>query len=264
MNHPRTVHCASKYANAVADVTNRGKCTFVLNRPLTVPPEYEMHVSVLSATIPFSFYSIPSSVAFQFVAGAVWATISPGNWSATDIANLLTVAGTINVTYVWETGLFSFKNNSASAFTLPINNILGTLNTKVVAPGATVVGDIIPDIAGTRFINILSTLNTQCITTGTTSAGSGVLISLPVNCAPNGFIQFAPQNLVRNKLSETYINTFDITICDSNMQPLNLHGCDFELDLLVETVIPIGENPKYNEAPVQDSLFDSVRNYKRK
>jgi len=253
---PRTIHCSSKYASVNYDTTMT-KCNFQLNRPISVPQEYELHISVLSACIPYSFYAIPATSIVYTVGGTnnTW-NVPAGNWSGTDLATILTTSN-ITVKFIQQTGLFQFTAGS-STVVLPVSSILGITSALTLTASQTKYSQQMPDIAGTRFINILSSLNTDCITTGTTTGGSGVLISLPVSAPPNNFIIFAPQNLVRNKLKESYVSNFDITICDSNMTPLNMNGIAWELDLLIEVLVP--NDQPYNEAPVGD-LFNATVAY---
>jgi len=265
---PKVIHLASKYATTSYD-TSDTSCGFQLSRPLTIPSEYEFRISVLCASIPYSFYGIPKPV--TFTAGSTNAVIPSGNWSASDLASKLGQAwtATLSVTWTPQTGLFTFLNKTAS----PINilssqnsTLLGlstSANTIVPASGS-VSSTYFPDIFGTRFVNVMSTLNTECITAGSTTSGSGVLASIPVNTNPNGMIIYMPNNLVHSKLKETCINNFDITLCDSNMVPLNMNMCDWEIDLLIECIIPIGEDQIYNENPSGLDLFSSVKGYKIK
>lgn len=257
---PRTIHLSSKYASQYFD-TQKTKCGFQLSRPITVPSEYELHIALLSASIPFSFYSIPATT-LTYLIGAVvtpWVQILAGNWSVIDLVNLLTVAN-ITVTFTTQTGLFTFRNNNAGTITLPASPLLGTTTSKVLAPNASVNSDIFPDIAGTRFINILSSLNTDCLTAGTTPAGSGVLSSVPVSAINNQFIIYQPNNLVQNRLKETNINNIDITICDSNMNPLNMNGCDWEIDLII-TVL---EEEPTSKVSQDEDLFSTAAMYNPK
>ena len=254
--NPRTIHCSSKYAEFNYDTTMT-KCNFQLNVPITVPQEYELHVSVLLANIPFSFYSVPATTITYTVGGVnnTW-TIPAGNWSGTDIATLLTNAY-VQVTFVTQTGLFNFKALTGTVV-LPISTLLGINAPLSISAGATKVAQQMPDIAGTRFVHILSSLNTDCITTGTTPIGSGVLASVPINAPPNNFIIFQPNNLVKNKLRESYITNFDITLVDSNMNPLNMNNVAWEIVLLVEIVIP--NDKAFNASPTGD-LFNAVATY---
>lgn len=257
---PRTIHLSSKYASQYYD-NQKTKCGFTLSRPITVPSEFELHVALLSACIPFSFYSVPQTT-LTYLIGAVstpWITIPAGNWSTTDLVNLLTITN-ITVTFTTQTGLFTFRNNNAGTITLPASTLLGTLTPKVLATNASTTSDIIPDIAGTRFINIVSSLTTDCITAGTTPSGSGQLMSIPVNASPSQFIIYQPNNLVQNRLKETNINSIDITLCDSNMNTLNMNGSDWEIDLLI-TVL---EEEETRHVSQDEDLFSSIAKYNPK
>jgi len=255
--NPRTVFCSSAYPEFKYDPNNTTKCNFQLNVPVSIPQEYELHVSVLLANIPFSFYAIPQTTITYTVGGTNnnW-TIPAGNWSGTDIATLLTNSS-VQVTFVTQTGLFNFKALTGTVV-LPVSTLLGINASLSISSGATKAAQQMPDIAGTRFIHILSSLNTDCITTGTTPVGSGVLASVPVNAAPNNFIIYQPNNLVKNKLRESHLTNFDITLVDSNMNPLNMNNVNWEIQLLIEVVVP--NNKTYNEAPTGD-LFNAAAMY---
>ena len=255
--NPRTIHCSSKYAEFNYDTTMT-KCNFQLNVPITVPQEYELHVSVLMANIPFSFYSVPATTITYTNQGAnvTW-SIPAGNWSGTDIATILTNSS-VQVTFVTQTGLFNFKALTGTVV-LPISTLLGITTSLSMTVNQTKSAQSMPDIAGTRFIHIVSSLNTDCITAGTIPIGSGVLASVPINAPPNNFIIFQPNNLVKNKLRESYITNFDITLCDSNMSPLNMNNVAWEIVLLVEIVIP-NDKAAFNASPTGD-LFNAVATY---
>lgn len=257
---PKTIHLSSKYANGFGDGT-RGKCTFQLSRPINIPAEYEVHLALLSAVIPVSWYGIPTNTTIVYTVGGVntnW-IIPAGNWSGPDVAAKLTTTN-INVTFTQQTGLFTFKNLvSSTIITIPISPILGTTSAKTLPSiNATVNSDVFPDIFGTRFVNITSSINTENITAGTVPAGSGIISSVPVNVAPGSFIVFGPNNLVQNKLRETSLQDIDITLCDSSMTQLNMNGCDWEIDLLLSVLID--DNADYTETP-KGNLFSATKQY---
>ena len=258
--NPRTIHCSSKYAKFNYDTTMT-KCNFQLNVPISIPQEYELHVSVLTANIPYSFYAIPATSITYTVGGTnnTW-NIPAGNWSGTDLATILTTSN-ITVKFILQTGLFQFTAGS-STVVLPVSSLLGITSALTLTTSQTKYSQQMPDIAGTRFIHILSSLNTDCITTGTIPIGAGVLSSIPVSASPNNFIIFQPNNLVRNKLRESYITNFDITLCDSNMNPLNMNNAAWEIQLLVEVTVPDGK--PYNEAPMGDLFNASAMYHPRK
>ena len=255
---PKTIHLSSKYANGFGDGT-KGKCTFQLSKPINIPGEYEVHLAVLSAVIPVSWYGISQLTTITYILNGVntnW-ILPAGNWSGTDIALKFTNAN-INVTFTQQTGLFTFKNLGSFGLTVPISSILGTTSAKVLASlNATANSDVLPDIAGTRFVNITSSINTENITAGMVPAGSGIISSVPVNVQPGNFIIFGPSNSVQNKLRETSLQDIDITLCDSSMTQLNMNGCDWEIDLILSVY---SDTKDYTETPM-GNLFSATKQY---
>ena len=258
---PKTIHLSSKYANSFGDGT-KGKCTFQLSKPINIPGEYEVHLAVLSAVIPVSWYGVPQTTITYILNGVNTNWIIPaGNWSSADMVVKLTNTNVL-VTFTTQTGLFTFKNLSNYSLTIPINNILGTTSAKVLASiNASANSDVFPDLFGTRFVNITSSINTENITAGTVPAGSGIISSIPVNVAPGSFITFGPSNLVQNKLRETSLQDIDITLCDSSMTQLNMNGCDWEIDLILSVIT--NDSKDYTETP-QGNLFAATHEYHRK
>ena len=262
---PRTVHLSSRYADAKYTPNDTNKCNFQLNTQVTVPPEYVLQVSVLSASIPQSYYNIPSLTILTFTNGAVSqpVNINPGNYSGTDIATIIDaqIPTYITVTFSNQTGKFTFTGTVANtSFVIPASPLLGTSVSHTINNAQTVYSDYIPDLAGTRYINIVSSLNTESLTAGTAPLGSGVLASIPASVPFGQFITYIPNNLVRNQLKESYISYFDISICDSDLNLLSLNNVNWEIVLLIEVVIPPGQSPIYNASPNGD-LLNAVRTY---
>lgn len=257
---PRVIHCSSRYATIVYDGT-KAKCSFELNRVLSIPEEYELYVSILSAAIPYTYYSIPQTTFTYTVGGTNQSlTLSAGNWSGFDIAAKLTNSH-FALLFTPQTGLFTFTNKTANTIVINPSSILGLNTAYTLTANQSRNSQIIPDIAGTRYINIVSNLATDTIAAGNTPATSGCILSIPVAELPGELICYSPNNLVRHKLRENHISTLEITICDSNFQQLNLNGCDWELDILIEVNIP-AKGIQYNESPGGLDLFAATRNYR--
>jgi hypothetical protein len=245
-----------------------------------IPPEYLLVVSVYNASIPFSYYAIssPTTLQFKFTGGTAPAgglvfnvVIPAGNWSPVDVVNFINnqqlvanggLGAEFTATFSQQTGKFTFTNLNANGYstTIPASPILGTSSSHLISGVSSIISDYIPSLSGTRYINILSSLSTDCITAGTIPTSSGVLASIPVSVLPGSYITYQPNILVKNILKESYLTYFDITICDSDMNALTLNGVDWEMDLLVEVIIPQSENQVYNQSPAGD-LFNAVNTY---
>lgn len=258
---PRTIHLASKYANSNPDGV-KSSCSFQLSKPINIPTEYELHISILSACIPTSFYSVASLINITYNSGTAWFTVPLGSYAPSDIIALSAINNIgLTVTFSAITSKFVFSNSSGAIVRVDPTSIFGVTTQLSVPAGGVASGQICPDIYGTRFINVTSSLNTDNITAGTTPTGGGVLLSIPIDVSPNNFVVYTPNILVRNRIKESTLNNVTITLCDDNMTPLNMNGVDWAMDLYVECIIPDGST--YNESPAGMDLFSATRNYPR-
>ena len=233
----------------------KSKCNFQLNVPLSIPSEYAFLVSVISANIPYSFYVIPTPTTVQYILSGATKTLTvpAGNWNATDIAGYLSDT---SVTTTWTAATNTFTMAGATTFTLLASPLFGILTNTT---GTSVTSTVTPDISGTRYVHVLSSLQTDGITTGTMPIGSGELAAIPVSAPVGNFITYNPSNAPKFKLRESTISNFDVTLCDSNLTPLNMNGCDWEMCLKVELFIPPGQEQTYSDAPKGLGLFDASR-----
>jgi hypothetical protein len=252
----RTVFLSSRYSDFVYNPATKSKCNFQLNVPLSIPSEYAFLVSVISANVPYSFYVIPTATTVQYIIGGVTKTLTvqPGNWTADYIAG--TFLSDSSVTTTWAAATNTFTMTCGTSITLLASPLFGTLaNTQ----GTNITSVVTPDIAGTRYVHVLSSLQTDGITTGTMPIGSGELAAIPVSAQVGNFITYMPNIAPKFKLRESTISNFDITLCDSNLNPLNMNGCDWEICLKVELYIPPGQEQTYSDAPKGLGLFDASR-----
>lgn len=251
---PRTAYLSSKYATA----TFVGGARFQLQQPIAIPDEYELYVSVVSASIPFSFYSIPASVVTYTINGStVNLSIPAGNWSASDLCGYLTDSN-VSTIYTTQTGFFTMS--SQTAITLSASNLFG-INTPTT--GTSITSTVIPDIAGTRFINILTNLGTDFIGAGSVP-NAPVLASIPVSVGPNYLNTYLPGVTPRLRIKSNSINALQVHLTDDDLNPLNLNGGQWAMTLYFE-ISPGPDTPAmFSEAPKGMNLFEATRNYRSK
>ena len=270
----RSIHLSSKYATSV-DSTNT-RYTFQLSQGISIPQEYEMFVSVLSVSIPISWYAVPSQPMTYTKAGVAtnWGTYSgstfsgvlgAGNYAPSDIITAMSgTSGSVDIGMSFSsiTGLFTFKNQSASSITIPAYSILGITSPITIAAGASSAAQSLPDIYGTRYVNIVSNLPTNNVTAGVVpKAGGSVLLAVPVNGQQFTMLAYTPNQLLKNRLANTTLNSIEIVLCDSNLAALQLNNSTFEIDLLVECVIPPNLPQTYNSEPNGLSIYALNRDY---
>lgn len=267
----RTIHLASNFATLNYDKTMT-RCLFQLSKPIVIPEEYSLEISVLSASIPYTYYGIPNpiTVNIQRAINGVFednnVIIPSGNWSVYDIATMLTIPGIITVSFVPQKGLFLFQNADATSRTVEIYGAVPMLGLSEAITTTTVQGVYapnIPNVSGTRYVLVQSSLKTDTISAGTIPQYSGVLCAVPVNARPNELIVYQPNHPVRNIMKESSISSIEITMTDSDGQPLSFLGSPWELDLLVSIEIPPGETQSYNEDPRGGNIFGIHKGYRR-
>ena len=167
----RVIHLNSKYATSSTTNTY----SFQLSKPITIPQEYSLVASVISATIPSSFYAFPNPITLQYTINGTttnWVynsqpyTIPAGNWTIIEVANFLNTgssgttsanlasiitAGTtnVNVNYVPDMNVFSFTKAGANTVVIPsqattyLNSILG-ISSSITLGVNTVYGNFAP------------------------------------------------------------------------------------------------------------------------
>jgi len=248
--------------------------------------------SVISATIPSSFYAFPSAMTFTYLIDGVsstWTTIPAGNWTIIEILNWFNTgsSGTTTATpttaqitstnanialnYSPDQNVFTFVKVLTGAHTVVIpsqtttvmNNLLGISLAKfpLTIPSSVIYADYSPQISGPLYANVLSSLATENTQAGTSPLGSGVLAYIPITSISNGINVYLPSLPVKNILKETNISSIDITIVDDSLTPMNLNGSPFALDILIELMMPQG--PVYNASPTTD-LYQSTMGYRPK
>lgn len=243
---PKVIHCASDKASSNRNTLTNSTATFNLSRPIEVPSDYGILVSCITATIPYSFWSVPNSIVIPITYGvsntARNLTIKAGNYSALQVATQLTDATSgLTVTYDSALGTFLFATGATNQVTFPaqaVNAIIGMpvagqtipINSSAQAPQA-------PQILGTKAIQVNTSIPLDTVTAG--SGNNLTLCYIPVNANPNNFISYAPNaNAIKQHTTTNYITSIDISLCDESGALLDFKGVPWAVDLCFELFTP--------------------------
>lgn len=264
---PKVLHLSSSNARFLPNPLTMSSATFLLNKPISVPQNYQMYISCISSVIPFSFWSIPTAIVIPFTYGvsntARNLTIPAGNQSATQIATALTDTATsgLTVTYSAATGVFTFSAGATNSITFPaqaVNNIIGVSVaglTIAVNSSSQAIG--VPQISGTRAVEVNTTIPLD-----TTTAGSGTaqtLCYIPVDVNQNSYIVYKPYNWVKQVCKSNYIQEITVSLSDENGAPLDMKGANWSVDLCFELLVPPDMvNKDFSEMPVGGDLFSAA------
>ena len=264
---PKVLHLSSSNARLIPNSLTMSSATFQLNKPITIPQDYGMYISCISAVIPYSFWSIQTAVVIPFTYGvsntARNLTIPPGNWTAAQIAtnNLTDATSGLTATYSAATGVFTFTAGATNSITFPaqaVNNFIGvstgglTIATNGSSPAIGV-----PQIAGPRAVEVNTTIPLD-----TTTAGSGTaqtLCYVPVDTNPNNYIVYKPYNWVKQVAKTSAFQEITVSLCDENGVALDMKGANWSVDLCLELLVPPDmENKDFTEMPVGGDLFSAA------
>ena len=243
---PKVLHCASDKARFNADTTKNSSASFVLSRPIEVPSDYGILVSCISATIPYSFWSVPTAITIPITYGvgntARNLTIKAGNYSSIQIASQLTDGTSgLTVTYDSATGVFTFATDPTHQVTFPAQNINAIIGMPVagqtIAISSSVAAPQAPQILGTKAIQVNTNIPLDTITAG--SGNNLTLCYIPVNANPNNMITYEPNGQAIKQMCKTnYISSIEITLADEAGNPIDFKGVPWALDLCFELYTP--------------------------
>ena len=263
---PKVLHLSSSNARFIPNSLMMSSATFQLNKPITVPQNYQMFISCISAVIPFSFWSISTAIVIPFTYGvsntARNLTIPSGNQSASQVATALTdVTSGLTVSYSAATGVFTFSAGATNSITFPaqaVNSLIGVSTSGLtIATNGQSQAIGVPQIAGPRAVEV----NTS-IPLDTTTAGSGTaqtLCYIPVDTNPNNYIVYKPYNWVKQIAKTNNFQEITVSLCDENGAALDMKGANWSVDICLELCTPPDMvNKDFTEMPAGGDLFSAA------
>jgi len=217
-------------------------CNFFLNNRLEIPSQHTIYVSVVSANIPYSFYSINSNNnLFSYTINNVVYSlnITAGNYNALSLVSFLNSNLKIgfSCSYNTITNKITFTHIN-SEFTINTNStclaILGVTKT-FTSSSKTLTGDTCMNLQTVQTIYMLTNLNVgnMCLCN---INRSNVLVSIPVIGQPNSNIVYFNQNNFRNNMYSNIINFINIKLVDQVHNALDMNGLHWTVTLQLDIV----------------------------
>ena len=217
-------------------------CNFFLNNRLEIPSQHTIYVSVVSANIPYSFYSINSNNnLFSYTINNVVYSlnITAGNYNALSLVSFLNSNLQIgfSCSYNTITNKITFTHTN-SEFTINTNStclaILGITKT-FTSSSKTLTGDTCMNLQTVQTIYMLTNLNVgnMCLCN---INRSNVLVSIPVTGHPNSNIVYFNQNNFRNNMYSNIINFINIKLVDQVHNALDMNGLHWTVTIQLDIV----------------------------
>jgi len=240
------IHLNSKYASSFNSISS--DCNFNTNL-IQINDNYSIHLSVINASIPYSFYNINSTnneiYYQQLTSPSVTNTtiyIDPGNYTAYQLASYLSqnIQNTV-VSYDSITNKFTFTNSlynfkiiskyTTCQFIIGVssNDLYNTSALKYL---------ILPfqiNLASVQMIKIVTNFNSGSIS-NLNEHDMRVLCSFPVASAPYSLITYNNSDKYKIDLNTNIFNSINIKLLDQNEQPIDLNGLYFSLTLQLDFI----------------------------
>lgn len=226
-----------------------------LTNAITVKDDEEIHISVMSAEIPYSFYNISTDLQNNTLVYDDTNTITFTNQDY-DIDELVAFfeANTafkaiFNTTYNTQTNKITFTNTTG--VTHKINLSLSTINKEIgfsetasdrtITASSTLTSDHVCNLATVHSIFIKSSLSSANVLS-TRAGNSTTLQKISVDVNSLGIIYMNSGDFRQITVIQVpVIDHITFSITDQNNRLLQLNNCNYEFSLLFEIF------PKYNE-----------------
>ena len=248
------LHIRSKDATQLVSGFNTDFNVNLVN-PININQNQEVHISMMSAEIPYSFYNISSDLNNNILKYDITETLTFTNqdYSVLDVRdffnNNTAFANIFTTTYDTQKNKLSFLNKTGASHTIDLNNstinkVIGfdeTDTQRTITAGATLESDFVCNLATIHSIFVKSSMATGNVIS-TRIGNSTTLQKISVDVNSNGIIYLNQSDFRQISVSQSnIIDSITFRITDQNDRLLQLNNVNFELSFLFEVF------PRYNQ-----------------
>jgi len=257
------LHIRSKDATQVLDGFNTD-FNLNLKNPIIVANDEELHISLMSCEIPYSFYNISSDLNNNTLYYAeTLLTFTNQDYSIDDVIDFFNndtgFSAKFTTTYDRQKNKIKFTNISDSTQILQfanstINKVIGYDDTGrqddvTVASGAFSESPFVCNLATVHSLLIKANIG-QANVLSTISGNSSILQKVSVDVNTNGIIYLNQQDFRQISISQApIIDHIEFKITDQNNNLLQLNNVNFELSVIFQIF------PKYNSRNTQRDII---------
>ena len=248
------LHIRSKDASQLISGFNTDFSVNLIN-PINVGKNEEVHISMMSAEIPYSFYNISSDLNNNVLKYDTTETLIFTNqdYSVLDVRDFFNndtnFSAIFTCGYNTQKNKLSFLNKTASSHTIDLNN--STINKvigfdendtqRTITAGSTLESDYVCNLCTIHSIFVKSSMATGNVLS-TRAGNSTTLQKISVDVNSNGIIYLNQSDFRQVSVSQVnIIDSITFRITDQNDNLLQLNNVNFELSFLFEVF------PRYNQ-----------------
>ena len=247
------LHIRSKDSLQLTNGYNTNFSVNLLN-PVNINDNEEIHISIMSAEVPYSFYNISSHLENNILVYDDTNTLTLTNQNY-DIDQLVeffnndsSFSSIFTTTYNEQSNKITFTNTTGVSH--KINLSLSNINKEIgfeevdvdrtITAGSTLTSDFVCNLATVHSILIKSSLSTANVLS-TRAGNSTTLQKISVDVNSLGIVYLDSRDFRQITVSQVpVVDHITFSITDQNNRLLQLNNCNFELSILFEVY------PKYN------------------
>jgi len=236
------IYLNSRYATEIID-DNTADCVYYLP-VIEIPDGHHIYLSLQTAQIPYSFYSI-TSVDNVFEFGLVGDPptiyyIAPGNYNITQIIDimLLTMGANFTITYSTTTSklLFTHSTSNFTIYANTFNHAIGfSKSTDTTSQANILYSRDVVNLNQIRALNIECNFPTGNVNVAQTNNGN-ILATIPVYVAPFSIITYQNPNNFRTNLYVNKLDQIQIKITSNDGNLINLNGINYQMTLQLDCI----------------------------
>ena len=248
------LHIRSKDATQLVSGFNTDFNVNLVN-PININQNEEVHISMMSAEVPYSFYNLSSDLNNNILKYDTTETLTFVNqdYSVLDVRdffnNNTAFANIFTTTYDTQKNKLSFLNKTGATHTIDLNNssinkVIGfdeNDTQRTITAGSTLESDYVCNLATIHSIFVKSSMATGNVIS-TRIGNSTTLQKISVDVNSNGIIYLNQSDFRQVSVSQSnIIDSITFRITDQNDNLLQLNNVNFELSFLFEVF------PRYNQ-----------------
>ena len=221
-----------------ADFHNNNEYQFYLPN-MEVVDGFYLYLSVVSISIPYSFYNINyQNNFFSYVVDNIDYSIilTPGNYNINQVvAELKSQMPYFNIVYNSITNKISFSH-ATSEFRFNISKflyLLGFTTNNITSLNKTIYSSNCINLNYIRCINLVSNIYTNNINKSLEHNAS-ILASVPVHTSPYSIIQYNNLNNYRSNLFKNHLDYIMIKLVDNDENIVHLNGLNFNITIQLD------------------------------
>jgi len=205
---------------------------------IEVPSDYHIHLGVLSASIPYSFYSVNSKNNLLLI-GIVQYIIPVGNYNINQFVSVLQ-------NLLTQFTLSYNKITSKITFLYTDNFNISPLSTCLDLIGFSGVNSLSSVNFSLTSINCINLQSTQSICVATNFISNSISIinqhkptvicCIPINCNPNSMITYVNPSNYKINIFSSMFSLINIKLLDQDGILIDLNGCHWSMTLQLDVI----------------------------